>query len=1058
MARNITNENDINVFLNRDPITGQDPVEATQASNTDPIVIKLKGLNGFGTAGQVIKVNSTANQLEYADDNNTDTNYWDLTSNNLRPKSTSDRVIIGDTASFTTGTGFTLKGSSNGFYTNGILDINKTTGNIIYLACDKGAGRSNDIYFGDANSNTGSTDGVLLRQETDTSDNHTFKINSVASGSNTDRVNIAMPINNDTKLKVQSSTNAYLELKENDNNYVDLRYEVGASNDSFKNVFYHTDGNQSIFNYTHNVNASSRELIFYPKTEFDSDVLLNHTGGVSKASKLIFSNDTNSTTFSFEYSENTENFSFKKTNSTLWDYDSSNSPAKFTMYALFKFNTTTFQNSTNQTITLPTSTGQLALISDITAANYWSLTGNDLKTASTSYNLLLGKSSAASGNPKLDISGNAVIDGDVSLTGTFKAEDHFAINHSNPYTYIYDPTGYSTSNPYFRYHTNGTDLMLNLPSNQGSSSSFRFFTGNSAELMRLDAARTLKVFGTSSAKLELSNDDGLSSSSSIHFTNDVDGQKIFMEFQPSQPSDSFNLKYDTGIAETGLINYNSSNERLTIGKNLLLKTEDSGNTNLILTCGTTTGNGSIIVFGDTSDEDRYTFGYEKTSGGGRLAITDAAGTPQITYDSSVSEFDIGSTTLKTSGVIKNGSLTFTLPSSTGVLALVSQLPNNLFNVSGTTLTADPQGNDSNVCTQFKISSGAGSNGDCTLLIEADTDDTTETSNPIIKLLQDGGNNEGRLELTSDNYLQLTNPDSKVVIHSFSDIEIYAGSSPNEGIRIDSSTRNLEVDNNIEILNSSEAYLYFGSSGASSNLYIMGNSVDDFVIKMGTTSAGGDMKLFRNNTPGTGAGNWEGDIFITQNAGNLVLYGGYGISGGSGQNLRIGSGAIHGTVAYTPTSDDRLKTEEKPITEATDIIMKLKPQTYMKGQFMGTESPDTLPAGLDIESNNSKHFEAGLIAQEVYYDVPELRFMVKSLQDMSKIQELPAGVKPEDIHDQEWNKYGWSPDYTSSFSYTELIPYLIKMNQEQQNEINLLKEMINKLIAAPSFKSFKESLA
>lgn len=1007
-----------NVYVNTN-LSATEPVVVNQTSFTNPVVVSLKGLSGFGSAGQIIKVNSTANSLEYGDNND----YWTLSSNNLRPNNTSDRVIIGDTTSFTTGTGLTLKGASNGFYTNGILDINRTAGNTIYLACDKGAGRSNDIYFGDANSNTGSTDGVLLRQETDTSDNHTFKINSVASGANTDRVNIDMPATNDTFLKVQSSTNAYLELKENDNNRVDLRYEVGSPNDSFKNVFYHTDGNQSIFNYNHSVNSSSRELIFYPKTEFDSDVLLNHTGGVGKASKLIFVNDTNTTTFSFEYSENTENFSFKKTNSTLWDYDSSNSPAKLTMYALFKFNTTTFQNSTNQTITLPTSAGTLALISDITAANYWSLSSNTLKTAQTTYNILLGKSSASSGNPKLDILGNAVIDGDVSLTGTFKCEDHFAVNHSNPYTYIYDPTGYSVSNPYFRFHTNGTDLLLNLPSNQGSSSSFRFFTGNSAELMRLDAARTLKVFGASSAKLELSNDDGLSSSSSIHFTNDVDSQKYFMEFKPSQASDSFNFKYDTGVAETGLLNYNTSTERLTIGKNLLLKTEDSGNTNLILTCGTTTGNGSIIVFGDTSDEDKYTFGYEKTSGGGRLAITDAAGTPQITYDSSVSEFDIGSTTLKTSGVIKNGSLTFTLPSSTGTLALTSQLGGNVFNTSGTTMTADPQANNSEITTQFKISSGAGSNGDCVLLIEADTNDSVEASNPEIRLRADGGNTGVNMKMDNNDFrIETTYSGQNIVLNPYSgaNVDINAGLTSCSD-QFDCATSRFRIQRI-----SSLTYFYNPSGTHSGG---------------GSASYSGSYWSYHDN--GTA-------IYFNLPSGSTSAGAYYGFATSNSQKARIdmsGSGKITGswTGGWSGTSDRRLKKNIVPIENAVDTLMKINVYQFDKYDIDNfdcihhDEDEDTLKPFTERLSKDTR-FVYGFIAQELCENTPEIGKMCVETNGWG--EEEPAYI----IDDRP------------------ILACAIKTIQTQQEEINTLRQevnnltnIINKLIESPSFKSFKQKL-
>ena len=44
------------------------PLEQTQATFLDPILIAMKGLNGFGGEGKVIKVNSNNNGLTYADD------------------------------------------------------------------------------------------------------------------------------------------------------------------------------------------------------------------------------------------------------------------------------------------------------------------------------------------------------------------------------------------------------------------------------------------------------------------------------------------------------------------------------------------------------------------------------------------------------------------------------------------------------------------------------------------------------------------------------------------------------------------------------------------------------------------------------------------------------------------------------------------------------------------------------------------------------------------------------------------------------------------------------
>ena len=66
--------------------------------------VSMKGLNGFGTAGQTIKVNSAGNALEYADD--TDTQYT----------STSPLLL--------TGTTFSLNGLS-GFGTAGqVIKVN----------------------------------------------------------------------------------------------------------------------------------------------------------------------------------------------------------------------------------------------------------------------------------------------------------------------------------------------------------------------------------------------------------------------------------------------------------------------------------------------------------------------------------------------------------------------------------------------------------------------------------------------------------------------------------------------------------------------------------------------------------------------------------------------------------------------------------------------------------------------------------------------------------------------------------------------------------------------
>jgi hypothetical protein len=126
-----------------------------------------------------------------------------------------------------------------------------------------------------------------------------------------------------------------------------------------------------------------------------------------------------------------------------------------------------------------------------------------------------------------------------------------------------------------------------------------------------------------------------------------------------------------------------------------------------------------------------------------------------------------------------------------------------------------------------------------------------------------------------------------------------------------------------------------------------------------------------------------------------------------------------------TSDDRLKFNEEYIENATNIIMKLKPQLYMKSSQL-------------YELKNGI-IESGLIAQELYYSIPELRHLIKIHDDAINVD-----VVPKDYNDTSNNPM-IDPDYTNwgsepaKIDYIGLIPYIIKHNQEQQNEIILLKK-------------------
>lgn len=160
------------------------------------------------------------------------------------------------------------------------------------------------------------------------------------------------------------------------------------------------------------------------------------------------------------------------------------------------------------------------------------------------------------------------------------------------------------------------------------------------------------------------------------------------------------------------------------------------------------------------------------------------------------------------------------------------------------------------------------------------------------------------------------------------------------------------------------------------------------------------------------------------------------SNGGDQQITLNSTGFTGShSAYNP-SDDRVKFDEELIVNATDTLMKLRPQKYMRQFEMGSE-----------EKREGTHYnldrikEAGLIAQEIYYETPELRHLVVSNSD--GVKELEEDVNFEDIqNDIDYEELGWNPKVKAGVKYTEFVPYLVKSNQEQQEEINTLKAELN----------------
>ena len=121
------------------------------------------------------------------------------------------------------------------------------------------------------------------------------------------------------------------------------------------------------------------------------------------------------------------------------------------------------------------------------------------------------------------------------------------------------------------------------------------------------------------------------------------------------------------------------------------------------------------------------------------------------------------------------------------------------------------------------------------------------------------------------------------------------------------------------------------------------------------------------------------------------------------------------------SDDRIKSEETPIENATETLLKITGKNYFKHPSYRVDEQDESPIPEKDASGNviRKEWESGVIAQEVL-GVSELSHLVNESIDP---------ITSED---------------TLIMNYTGLIPFLIKSNQELHERIKSLDERILEL--------------
>ena len=165
-------------------------------------------------------------------------------------------------------------------------------------------------------------------------------------------------------------------------------------------------------------------------------------------------------------------------------------------------------------------------------------------------------------------------------------------------------------------------------------------------------------------------------------------------------------------------------------------------------------------------------------------------------------------------------------------------------------------------------------------------------------------------------------------------------------------------------------------------------------------------------------------------------------------------------SYNNNSDDRVKHNESSIKNAIQTLFKLKPQKYDKvsmdidvlehSQYLNATDKEGYEWN-DIEDGWIKRkpiassaciTETGLIAQDIWYDAPELRHIVSLPDDAIPDDTKPSEPDPGNIRsDPDYDSAGWGKMGTATVNYINLIPYMIKSIKELYNEVTRHKTRV-----------------
>ena len=251
--------------------------------------------------------------------------------------------------------------------------------------------------------------------------------------------------------------------------------------------------------------------------------------------------------------------------------------------------------------------------------------------------------------------------------------------------------------------------------------------------------------------------------------------------------------------------------------------------------------------------------------------------------------------------------------------------------------------------------------------------------------------------------------------------IAIGAWLNDGNGVESGhTRVYQIDGSISTATTTTSITVLDVSGGTVNM--LSSTVD---VSSGIVDISGTTWMNRGQSGGTIADAYQKGLVIESNsssASDAVLY---IETAGQTQAFSVrADGSVYADNALSYSSDDRRKINEQHITNATETLKKLSPQIYTKlNAFVANGGTPTKT-------------ESGLIAQEIYYNAPELRHLVYT----------EGNPQPYDLsgttieNDPDYTALGWG-DKTAYVNYIGLIPYIIKSNQEQQEIMDNKKQQL-----------------